>query len=98
MLKMKLFSTDPIATRQYFKAMFSASDNEISSTIEVNGYPEMANKRFDTIRLLGSPSASAVTVNGSPHTQFTVNQTTKEVRIFNLALNATEPFLITITP
>lgn len=88
-------SIGSIENERYHLAEFTVKNNTLNSTVIVNGYLEMNEKRISTIRLLGvSFDVTSVMVNGKPHFNFTRLQT-KEIFIENLDLNPTQNFIIT---
>jgi len=87
-------SIDTHVTGDYFHSTYSAADGALTSSIVTDGYPEMASKVLDTIRLLGQEEpVDAILVNGVAHTSFTTKPS-GEVEITELNLKANESFEI----
>jgi alpha-glucosidase len=87
-------SIDPVQNNAYFYTIVSAANRSIRNSIVQDGYPGMASKTIDTVRLLGAGAVSAVTVNGAPHTDFSTLPG-GEVLIRNLGIRANSAFVIT---
>jgi alpha-glucosidase (family GH31 glycosyl hydrolase) len=75
-------SPDPVETESYFLAEYTADNGNLTVSIKKNGYSEMSNKRYGTIRLFGAGVITSVTVNGVAHTDF--ENKGQEVLISNL--------------
>jgi alpha-glucosidase (family GH31 glycosyl hydrolase) len=89
-------SIEPQDTGNYFHSRFTYSGGELRQTVEVNGYSEMSQKVLGSIRLLGAGTITRVTVNGSPHTDFT-SLPSGEVKVNNLTVPMASAFVITFS-
>lgn len=86
-------SLGTIENGQYYLAQYSVSNKTLECSVIENGYPDMAQKRIETIRLLGEGPVTSVTVNGQPHSNFT-QLPSGEVAIGQLDLNPTQACVI----
>ncbi|CAL8087113.1 unnamed protein product [Orchesella dallaii] len=87
-------SFDTVANHNYFIAQMSASNKTLNYVSWMNQYPGMGQMIVDTIRLLGaSPAPTSITVNGAPHSNFTVLPS-GEVLISGLNLTANVDFIM----
>jgi hypothetical protein len=69
------------------------SAGTLKATVVTDGYPDMATKTLDTIRLLGADTVTRVTVNGAPYSGFSTLPS-GEVLVKDLGLFANSAFTI----
>jgi len=77
----------------YFYAEYAMTGGTLTATTVTNGYPDMGNKVFGNVRLMGYGPVSSVSVDGVPHSSFTTRPS-GEVTVTNLNIVANSAFTI----
>lgn len=88
-----LLPSDPVENGVYFLSEYVYSDNTLVSTVQHDGWAEMATKVISTIRLMGAKGVTEILVNDVAHTDFET-LASGEVAISNLNIRANSEFRI----
>ncbi|XP_013408342.1 maltase-glucoamylase, intestinal-like isoform X2 [Lingula anatina] len=90
-------SIDTYENGNYHLATFNVTSDTLTISVVHGGFPSMNQLKLNTVRVFGmkSTSISSVTQNGNQHSDYVFNQASKELKITNLQLDASQGHTIT---